>query len=114
MLGLPATIFSGMDLSLIASSPLVVFVFCMEKLALMIQSKVSNGLWKPVQVSRGGPSISYLFFIDDILLFYRASNDQIELVTESLKEFCDASGLRVNVDKSRAMCSNMVPRHKRT
>lgn len=61
-------------------------------------------------MSRGGPSISHLFFPDDILLLCKATNAQVNLVTETLHDFCKASGLKVNYSKSRAMCSRHVPR----
>lgn len=44
----------------------------MEKLAQMIQSRVDTQTWKPFKLSRGGVSISYLFFVDDLILFAQA------------------------------------------
>ncbi|XP_019457635.1 PREDICTED: uncharacterized protein LOC109358024 [Lupinus angustifolius] len=84
------------------------FVRCMEKLALSIHHKVENGMWLPIQLSRGGPSISHLLFADDILFFCKATNSQVRMVSETLKDFCKASGLKVNEAKSKFMCSNTV------
>ena len=89
------------------------FVLCMEKLAMMIQSKVDTGDWQPVNMSRGGPAISHLFFADDVLLFCKAKKAQVRVVMDTIQEFCSISGLKVNVEKSRAMCSPNVNRRKR-
>ena len=89
------------------------FVLCMEKLSAMILEKVELGLWKPVRISRDGLGISHLLFADDLLLFTEAKMSQINLVMQVLKEFEDLSGLAVNLDKSKAMVSKMVPRQKR-
>lgn len=88
------------------------FVLCMEMLALNIQQKVYQGIWKPIQVSRGGPGISHLFFPDDVLLFCHAIPSQVQVVMESVDDFCIASGLKVNFEKSKAMCSAKVPRYR--
>lgn len=48
------------------------FVLCMEKVALLIQEKVHEHKWLPIQVSRGGLLVSHLFFADDCLLFTQA------------------------------------------
>lgn len=93
--------------------PSYVFVICMEKLALSIQSKVDSSCCHSVKVSRGGPSIFHIFFVDDILLFCQATNAQVNLVSETLHDFYKASGLKVNFTKSRAMCSRHVPRSRR-
>lgn len=92
---------------------LYLFVLCMEKLSLSIQSKVDSGIWHPIQVSRGGPGISHLLFADDVLLFCEASEARVRLVTATLHEFCQASRLKVNLVKSTAMCSSKVPRNKK-
>ena len=88
------------------------FILCMEGLSYLIQSKVESGDWKPMTVSRGGPKISHLLFADDVLLFTSASASQVRLVTNILEVFCKVSGLKVNVHKSRAMCSVVVSRQR--
>jgi hypothetical protein len=84
------------------------FVLCMEKLSLSIQQKVLSGIWKPIQVSKGGPQLSHVLFADDVMLFCEASTEQVKVVLDTLEEFCSASGLRINTLKSEAMCSRMV------
>lgn len=85
----------------------------MEKLALSIQQKVNSGLWRPVQVSKGGPGLYHLLFANDVLLFCQAHDTQVQVVIYTFTEFCQASGLLVNLDKSRAMCSSKMPRSRR-
>lgn len=92
---------------------LYLFVLCMEKLALSIQEKVAKGIWHPVHISRGGPGISHLLFTNDIVLFCKARNSQVKMVLDTLNDFCAAFGFKVNVSKSRAMCSSNVSRRRR-
>ena len=40
----------------------------MERLGHIIHSEVNIGNWKPIQLSRNGPHLSYLFFVDDLVL----------------------------------------------
>nr|KYP51246.1 Putative ribonuclease H protein At1g65750 family [Cajanus cajan] len=84
------------------------FVFCMERLALRISELLQEGLWKPIQLSPGGLSLSHLFFADDILLFCQASDDQAHLVASTLEELSRSSGLRVNLTKSKFVSSRRV------
>ena len=72
---------------------------------MMINKKVTEGLWKPIKINRESPGISHLFFADDVLLFYNSKKSQVRLVMETMQEFCSMSGLRINVDKSKAMAS---------
>lgn len=48
------------------------FVMCIERLAHRIKREVESAHWKLVQLSRGGPLISHIFFVDDLLLFWRS------------------------------------------
>ncbi|XP_057419083.1 uncharacterized protein LOC130713326 [Lotus japonicus] len=84
------------------------FVLCMERLAIQIQKLVTQGTWKPVRITKDGVGISHLFFADDVLLFCQASKEQLQLVNNTLKEFCEASGMKVNLDKSRMLFSKAV------
>lgn len=88
---------------------LLIFLFCVWRRSLFLYNKkVDEQLWLPVKVDRNGPSISHLFFIDDCLLFTEAKSSQVQLVKEVLDIFCKASGLKVNLQKSRFMSSNNI------
>ncbi|XP_015958565.1 uncharacterized protein LOC107482544 [Arachis duranensis] len=84
------------------------FVLCMENLSCLISHKVSQGFWIPVSVSRHGPKISHLMFADDLLLFCKATKTQVTKVMKTLDIFTQASGLKVNIHKSKAQCSKNV------
>jgi len=58
------------------------FVLCMEKLSPSIQQKVLSGIWKPIQVSKGGPQLSHILFADDVMLFCKASTEQVKVEGE--------------------------------
>ncbi|OMO51807.1 reverse transcriptase [Corchorus capsularis] len=75
------------------------FVLCMERLGHLILHEVQNGSWKPIVMGRGGPSISHLFFADDLFLFGRATEQQANVIRQVLDAFCDASGAKVSLDK---------------
>lgn len=47
------------------------FVLCLERLGHMIEEKVEEGRWNPVSLSREGPQISHLCFVDDLILFVK-------------------------------------------
>src|ERR1044072_7513866 len=81
------------------------FVLCMERLAIQIQNLVANGAWQPVRITKDGIGISHLFFADDALLFCQANKNQMQLISNTLSDFCNASGVKVNLDKSRMFCS---------
>lgn len=85
----------------------------MEKLSLHIQDLVDAGKLKPIHLAHNSPGLSHLLFADDILLFAHASTSQIQVVSDALKAFSEASGLRVNLDKSRMLCSEKVFRVRR-
>ncbi|KAL4390955.1 hypothetical protein AHAS_Ahas03G0196800 [Arachis hypogaea] len=89
------------------------FVLCMEMLACFISNQVELGAWDPVAVSRGGPRISHLIFADDLLLFCKASKTQVHQVMHSLNLFYKALGMKVNIDKSKAVCSKSMSNTRR-
>ena len=52
-----------------------------------INLEVENEKWKPIQLIKNGPPLSYLFFANDILLFSKAFKQQVETITEILSYF---------------------------
>lgn len=89
------------------------FVLCMDWLSQRIQGAVESGEWKPVKVSRNGPSISHLMFADDLLLFGVATETQGALMASIMKEFCDVSGQKVSIMKSHLYFSSNTPNTQR-
>ncbi|KAL5815472.1 hypothetical protein ACOSQ4_026113 [Xanthoceras sorbifolium] len=88
-----------------------IFVLCMEKLSHMILKRLKEKKWKPIKVSRGRPSISHLSFADNLILFGKTSNTQVESMKECMGEFCIIFGQQkivhnvnwdvVSLDKSK-------------
>ena len=69
-----------------------IFVLCMENLSHVINQKLIEKSWIPVKISKGGPDIFHLFFVDDLILFGKATLQQAQIMRECLDTFCDISG----------------------
>lgn len=89
------------------------FVFCIEKLFQLINLEVEGGTWKPVKITRRGPSLSYLAFADDVILFAEASEDQVLLIKNTFDLFCRCSGQKISDSRSGIFFSKNVSGHTR-
>lgn len=52
-----------------------------------------------IKVARQAPMITYLFFVDDCLLFSRASSQEADRIMSTLNFYQISSGKVVNIDK---------------
>lgn len=61
------------------------------------------GSWQlsGVKVRRHSPPISHIFFADDSLLFLKVDRAEISVVKDLLRDYCEASGQRINFLKLR-------------
>lgn len=76
--------------------PLSPYLFvCIERLFQAISLAVDDKIWKPICLSREGPHISHLVFADDLLLFSKASMEQVQIIQSILDMFCSISGQKV-------------------
>lgn len=73
----------------------------MEKLSRMIDSAVGKKGWQPISPYKKGPHISYMFFINDLIMFFKATPHQAHKVMEVIKEFCNMFGQNLDRAKSR-------------
>ncbi|GKV09037.1 hypothetical protein SLEP1_g20594 [Rubroshorea leprosula] len=87
------------------------FIMVMEKLSHKIQSRVQSPIWRPFKISRGGLELSHLFFADDLMLFCTATQNQVEVVMDCIREFSMESGLDINLAKSKLYVSQNIQRH---
>lgn len=91
-----------------------IFVICMERFSRWIHKEVKSGRWRLLKASRGGASVSHLFFADlffadDILLFPEATDGQVDCILNGINRFCRASGQKINFNKSSVFFSTNVP-----
>ncbi|CAA7057594.1 unnamed protein product [Microthlaspi erraticum] len=86
------------------------FVLCMERLCHLIELAIDAKEWKPICLSRGGPKLSHICFADDLILFAEASVAQILVIRRILEKFCQASGQKVSLEKSKFFFSENVSR----
>ena len=81
------------------------FILCIEGLSCMLNTLEKRGYIHGVQVARGSPIISHLFFADDSYLFCRANEQGGQHIRLSLQLYEKASGekasgQKVNIEKS--------------
>lgn len=62
------------------------------------------------QVARGGPHISRLAFVDDLIFFLEANMEQAKLTQNILLNFFLGSSQKASQEKTRVIFSNNVPR----
>lgn len=80
----------------------------MEQLAHIIQVAIQAGVWHPIKFGRSGTKLSHNFFADDMVLFAESSTQQIEIVLSYLNKFCESSGAKVSVSKTKVYFSNIM------
>ena len=104
MNGVPAGFFSS-SRGFRQGDPLspYLFILGMEVLSILLRRAVARGFISGCTLtSREGSicSISHLLFIDDTLVFCKASKDQLIYFRWVLFWFEASSGLKINLDKS--------------
>jgi len=85
-----------------------IFVLCMERISQTICKLVDEGHWHAIKMSRRGPSLSHLFFADDLILFGTTDMEQIQLIKETLEAFCLCSDQKISHSKSNIFFSHNV------
>jgi len=66
-----------------------------------------------MRAGRSGPLIYHLLFADDLLLFAEASIEQAHCIMHCLNLFCEASGQKINNQKTQFFFSKNVDQQLR-
>ena len=51
-------------------------------------------------INKGGLPISHLMFADDIIIFFKVTNQNTDKLSQNLQSFCEMSGQKINGTKS--------------
>ena len=76
------------------------FLLCSEGLNGLINHAFREGKIQGYFLCRNGPKISHLFFVDDSLLFCRASLEDVTTIQNILEVYETASGQKRNKEKT--------------
>lgn len=85
------------------------FILCVEFLSLKVFEAQEKGEWKGIRVGRSGPTLSHLFFADDIVFVGQASISNAHTLNCILDFFSERAGEKVNKTKSKVLFSNNTP-----
>ena len=66
-----------------------------------------------MSICRRVPTISHLLFVDDSLLFYRANQEEVQVVIEVLQTYAASSGQCINFEKFSVYFSSNTTREQR-
>lgn len=84
------------------------FLLCIEGLVAIIQDAESSALIHGLRIARAAPSVTHLFFVDDALLFARATEPELRNIMEILKLYEEAYGQKINIKKCSLKFSRNV------
>lgn len=82
------------------------FLLCAEGFTSLLSKAESEGRLHGVQICRRAPCISNLLFANDSLIFCRANQEEVQVITDTLKLYAEASGQCINFEKSFAYFSS--------
>lgn len=63
-------------------------------------------------MAKGAPSISHIFFVDDSILFTRATLEEAKTVKEVIRTYEHVFGQRLNFEKIEITCSSNITQEK--
>lgn len=90
------------------------FLLCAQGLSELLSFAQTRKRIRGIKIANESPEISHLLFANDSLLFLQASRHQVGEVLRLLDVYGDASGQRVNIDKSTIVFSPNVIEEDRT
>jgi hypothetical protein len=79
-----------------------------------MQKKEGLGELQGLRNGRTGPSISHLLFADDSIFFTRGDSRSVESLKSVLNTYCEASGQKVNLQKSSVFFGKRCPEEVRS
>jgi hypothetical protein len=85
------------------------FILCAEGLSSLIMDAETHNVLTGTKVCRQAPSISHLLFTDDCFLFFKANQEEAQVMKNILSTYELVSGQAISLLKSEIYCSRNVP-----
>ena len=82
------------------------FLLCAEGFTSLFAKAENDGKIHGASICRGAPKVSNLLFADDSLLFYRATQNEVDVSFGVLQTYANASGQCINLEKSSVFFSS--------
>ncbi|XP_010667214.1 uncharacterized protein LOC104884289 [Beta vulgaris subsp. vulgaris] len=89
------------------------FLFCMDILSRMTTLATDIRHLKGIKIGKQGPTFSHLFFADDALFFFQASEAACSTINALITRFCTISGEMINRHKSFVKFSPNISEEQR-
>ena len=90
------------------SISLYLFIMCAKGLSAILRDYESKGFIHGCKVARSAPTVSHLFFADDIFFFFKATMGECNRIKECLEIYEKASRQFINFQKSSISFSRNV------
>ena len=84
------------------------FLICAEGFVSLLAKAELDGKLHGVAVYRNAPCITNLLFADDSLIFCQANKDEVQVVSNTLQLYADASSQCINLEKYSAYFRSKV------
>ncbi|XP_060972201.1 uncharacterized protein LOC133038159 [Cannabis sativa] len=89
------------------------FIICTEGFSALLKHYEQRQQLRGIQIARGAPTVSHMFFADDSYIFCRANEREASNVQTLLNVFEQASGQKINAEKSSIFFSRNTAVHVR-
>ena len=84
---------------------LYLFILGQEVLSRMLDKELRDGNISGAKPSIRGPAITHVMYVNDIVLFYKATRNDTKRLADFLEKYCTWSGQSINKGKSRIFFS---------
>lgn len=84
------------------------FLICVKGLSALLNREESLSNLSGFQINKRCPVITHLFFADDSLIFFKATDKEANSIKGILEEYEQVMGQRINLEKSECMFSKNV------
>lgn len=85
------------------------FILCSQGLSSILTSFANENMIHGVKMARGSPVITHFFFVNDRLVFFQTTREDVENVKWCLLTYEKALGKLVNYDKPVITFNALIP-----